>query len=933
MDKSHHRQESVPDATDLLLKGFWKPRPKSSGGWSPPPTTASAYFDGPVREPAREPAQYRGRHRKPEKRNHVSPSVEDEVDSLAREFKATSITSDDEPPSRGAVDQHPLIIDVDVPASEMNLDSESDNPERRFVFVPKSDTESSTTNKEELKKEARSRRSKSFRHQSKKWDSGKEPNTSRTDHVRGREPTLRDDTLHPHIDIRPSKHDLPSIETQQESTHHKRSASAYPCIESEKDEEFRYMGSSKKHPGDGLLSPDVGRSHSRGYFDQSSNPARQRSPHQSQNPSPASDKRSNRSSWSQSPRPNSDYESGSRSRSGTIERPPKPPQETEDNLRRGERRSQRPASVYDPNSLSRTSSRQDQGYYPGEDDFADSDYVKERRDGDRRHRYSRDSDTQHRFQRSPTASNRSSTFDVSLQPKPVSPLPSPKISPNGTPRTPKTESFGRSDTFPSSRDPKKLNSRPVSPTDDKRSPSEKLNPSDRDRPPNHRANSRQGNVSPIPGKKYPSPTSSHASIAMPMPTGVDLVALGDTQYPPVEYLDEDELANYKASSSSNSKDKDYWQPPPFQPPASSTHLERPVGSYRRYSEDIERGNAPPLVPCPRTTYTRGRNDWLTLPQCPNFDICSSCYESSIAPTEFRYHFIPAPFRPAETEVLCDFGSSPWYRIAWLLTLKDHRRDLELFYRVAEIAANTQPCLGKHEAIRQWHSIIDPMTGRPIRNFDVCFSCAKTVEALLPALRGIFVRNDANVPPGSPRICDLRFDSKRFIQYFDALETTADSVDSSYSKPDTRHLASVIRRLSMIEECQKDEDLTDCYWHIITQLPEFTVCPECWDEVVRPELEKGKAIPAMFNKVQQRLPRSSCQLYSERMRNIFRRAVDTNDYMLLANKARERKAIEAKYKLDLADLRRLSNAGGPSASEAEWEMERIADEWKQWNNES
>ncbi|RFU29715.1 hypothetical protein B7463_g6592, partial [Scytalidium lignicola] len=940
MDKSHRRQESVPDATDLLLNGYWKPtRPKSSGSWTP---TTATYDDGP----AYETVHYKSRNRKPQKKNHVSPSVEDEIDSLARELEATPITSND-PPMRGVIDQYPIILDADTTrAKESNLDYESENSERRFVFIPKSDVGSSKQiNKEDLKKEARHRRSNSVRHQqTPEWDSQtKNSKTGRKDPVRGRDATQRsnqtDEGLFPpgpQIEIRPSRQDLPSIETNKLQSHFKRSSSAYPCIESDKDDAFRAMRNSRKNGAEGLLSPDIGsRSHSRGYFDQSSIPSARRSPHQSfsgQSSTSTNDKKSGRESWSQSPRPNSSYEPGMRSRRGTNERSPKPSYGAEDALRRGERyssiHSDRPTGSREQNSLSRISSRQDQGYFPtSEDEFAESDYVNDHRhhSRDRRHRYSRESDSHRRHHRSPTTSNRSSTFDVSLQPKPTSPLSSPKVSPNGTPNP---ESFGRSETFPNSREAR-WPSRPVSPlspTEDKPSPLEKLNPFER--PSTHRTSSRQANISPAPtNNKYYSPTSSQASIAMPIPIGVDLDSLGETQYPSVQYLDDNELSSYKPSSSSTNKD--YWQPPVFQPPSPGARLERPVGSYRRYSEDVQSGNAPPLVPCPRTTYTRGRNDWLTLPQCRNFDICSSCYSSSIAPTEFRNHFVPAPFRPADVEVLCDFGSSPWYRIAWLLILKERRRDLGLFYQIAEIAAKTQPCLGKHEAIRQWHSIIDPKTGSPIRNFDVCYSCAKTVEALLPTLRGIFVRNDANVPPGSPRICDLRFDSKRFIQYFDALETTADSVDSPYSRPDTRHLVDVVRRLSMIEECQRDEDLTNCYWHVITELPEFTVCPECWDETVRPELEKRKAIPAMFNKVQQRLPRSSCQLYSERMRDIFRKAVDTDDYMLLASKARERKAIEAGYKANLAELRRVSNAGGSNASAADWEIERITDEWKKW----
>jgi hypothetical protein len=245
--------------------------------------------------------------------------------------------------------------------------------------------------------------------------------------------------------------------------------------------------------------------------------------------------------------------------------------------------------------------------------------------------------------------------------------------------------------------------------------------------------------------------------------------------------------------------------------------------------------------------------------------------------------------------------------------------------LAHVASTTQPCLGKHEAVRQWHSIIDPKTRAPIQGFNVCHNCVKSIETLLPSIRGIFVRTD---PPGQgrARVCDLRFDSKRFVQYFDALETTADRADRDDGSPDTRSLASLVRRFSLIDECQKDTELLDARWHVITQLPEFTVCEECFDEIVWPELDEGKAIPAMFNKKQQVLPRASCQLYSERMRAVFSKAVNGDDYKLLASTARERKKIELAYRANLDAIKRQLKAN-PQAIERE--IERITAEWKKW----
>jgi len=54
------------------------------------------------------------------------------------------------------------------------------------------------------------------------------------------------------------------------------------------------------------------------------------------------------------------------------------------------------------------------------------------------------------------------------------------------------------------------------------------------------------------------------------------------------------------------------------------------------------------------------------------------------------------------------------------------------------------------------------------------------------------------------------------------------------------------------------------------------------------------------------------------------AVDSDDYKLLAAKARERKTLELAYKANVAELRR--SRGGPII---ENEMRRIAEEWKKW----
>ncbi|RAL67658.1 hypothetical protein DID88_008404 [Monilinia fructigena] len=542
-------------------------------------------------------------------------------------------------------------------------------------------------------------------------------------------------------------------------------------------------------------------------------------------------------------------------------------------------------------------------YYSGsEDDVESEQNFGRRRHGHRRAKDLRPEDDYELRVDSPRANNRPSNH-----PKLSSQLPSPRISPNQLPRT---EPFERAETFPQARRP---DSRPVSPfyAPQETPRADRLNPMSPGLVP--RPSSRQSNASePISMpqmQQIPAPFPHHV-LPIPIPIGIDLHYPVEARRTPTMLQYEDDRP---PSTRPAPNDKPYWQPPAFQPSqVSSDNLEKPVGSYRRYSEDVDRGGVRPLPSCPRMNPTTGYQDWLTLPQCPNFDICPSCFNSIIAPTDFRNHFIPAARRPE-------------IPIIW------RRNDLGLFYGLANVGATEEPCLGKRDALnRSWNSIIDPKTGLPIKNFDVCHSCVRSVEVLLPPIRGIFVRTLETAYSSSiPRICDLRFDSKRFVRYFDALETTADDAAYHNSSPDTRALAKLARKFSVLEECQQSTDLPDRRWYFITQLPDFTVCEECFDDVVVPELEDGKAIPLMFTKVPQRIQKASCQLYSERMRVVFQKACNSDDYMLLATKARERKNAELAWKVNVAATKRQSRESMVPNPLIGREIQRLNDEWRKW----
>jgi len=215
--------------------------------------------------------------------------------------------------------------------------------------------------------------------------------------------------------------------------------------------------------------------------------------------------------------------------------------------------------------------------------------------------------------------------------------------------------------------------------------------------------------------------------------------------------------------------------------------------------------------------------------------------------------------------------------------------VSLLYHLANVLKTCEPCLGKHAVVRKWYTVMDPERGVPIRDFNVCHCCVRCIETLLPQLAGrVFVRSDQR---DLPKPCKLRFDSPRFVHYFDALEQMADNAKTTRTAPDPREFVALVKKYLALPECPKGEELQNERWHVIRELPEFTVCPECFADVVVPELEQRKAIPSMFSRARQLVPSASCQLHSPRMREVFGRAVDADDYLLLATKARERRKME------------------------------------------
>lgn len=353
-------------------------------------------------------------------------------------------------------------------------------------------------------------------------------------------------------------------------------------------------------------------------------------------------------------------------------------------------------------------------------------------------------------------------------------------------------------------------------------------------------------------------------------------------------------------------------------------------------QEVEEMLARGMPGCPRPDPVSGYDDWYTLIGCPNLDFCPYCIDDVFERTMYRNNFRRAVPRSLNTKVQCAF-STPWIRLAWILTLQQRKPDLVLMRDLAEIEQTSEPCPGSVEALRSWYGLRDP-DGLFVRDFHVCYNDVRKIERLLPTLNGLFVRLP-NRASYEKRRCALRTEGNRFSLYLDKILDMHDRAVASRKLPDPMSLINLVERKLRIRECERDNMLLGGLWHFNPSMPDFTVCEDCYEEIVEPEARKNSDIALRFNRTVQPVYGegigTSCQLYSRRMRKVFRTAIKEDDIRYLGRKAKERRdaelRLQEKYRDVLRKARRLEERSGGGFEDEERrlerEMEKISREWK------
>jgi hypothetical protein len=348
-----------------------------------------------------------------------------------------------------------------------------------------------------------------------------------------------------------------------------------------------------------------------------------------------------------------------------------------------------------------------------------------------------------------------------------------------------------------------------------------------------------------------------------------------------------------------------------------------------------------LPDCPRSKVSREYDDWYSLRGFRNFNICPDCYKNVFAETRFDTEFKQIWLDDWSIKRACDF-SNPWSRLAWYLTVKQRRKSLDLLFAVADITDTYKPCPGDREKDTNevsWYGIVNQRDGMFVPNFAICSSDRRLAEALFSSMRGYFPRitvGYSNIP--SKYTCSFRTSSRRHMKYLELLMELDEEAQISGRRPDIDRFVDLAREYAFKGECARDKVLVRKPWYFIPQLPEFTVCEECYDRFIWPAMLSKSlpaTIPRLFNKSIQLVPGedpdvgSSCCLWSPRMRKVWIRSVEDEDFAYLKRKAVERKKAQVTNARDKsAILRGLGNAE-PGDSKYEWakrELEILDREW-------
>ena len=327
-----------------------------------------------------------------------------------------------------------------------------------------------------------------------------------------------------------------------------------------------------------------------------------------------------------------------------------------------------------------------------------------------------------------------------------------------------------------------------------------------------------------------------------------------------------------------------------------------------------------LPTCPRPQPIAGYDDWYTLHDNTTFAICPSCRDGVFG-SDYG-HFLHPRSGSSSRKTLCDLNN-PWIR----LTLSLRGPEVKLLSALSDVSSKEKSCPGDELALRDWYRLEDPETEKHISGVNACPHCVQSLEVLLPAWQNVFYRSRSSHSHDlKERFCALRASSTRFGDYLNMMVESAQEADSRRKVANSRSVCELAKQLAAIDDCPRDKMFARKTWHIHPHLPEFTICQECYENVVYPMAKSGLALAGKIDKKPLQFPNpeseACCHLYSPRMRKVFREACEDDDYEHLRHTVLKRHMLQQDI---LGTFKELNQH--PGDREVDDRLRDLLDRWK------
>ena len=320
---------------------------------------------------------------------------------------------------------------------------------------------------------------------------------------------------------------------------------------------------------------------------------------------------------------------------------------------------------------------------------------------------------------------------------------------------------------------------------------------------------------------------------------------------------------------------------------SSPAMIPPLGSYPALPTRPVKP-LPSLPLCPRTKRIAGYDDWNTFRHKSAFMICSEC-SHNVFGADSGVYLVHKPVS-AGRKVKCDLNN-PWIRLACLL----RGPDVDLLRKLSDVTSMEGRCPEDYTEPKDWYRLEDPETEKHVAGFYACPECVHSLNLLFPSWREVFYRGKPSHGELKERSCSLRERGFRFGDFLDMIVQSAQQAEKKKQEPDTKHVVKLAKQLASITDCPRDKMLPQKSWHVHSHMPEFTICQDCYEEVIYPLAKGGSSIALKFDQQPQGFPNpdvaACCQLYSDRMRTVFREACEDNDWEHLRHTAMKRHMLQ------------------------------------------